>query len=132
MEIRHSEFISHLLSYIFLTSSASNETDESDHDSGEDEDLFPSGKDRLLHPPNQVFTDKTVTQESRRNPQVLIGWEITVPDKGPGIVIGIKKSIGRPTKFHVQFKYGIPEHLSLKRGPNKGSIPFRPIRKSST
>ena len=116
-----------LFSFIFT---ASTETDESDRDSGEDEDLYSSGKDRLLHPPNKTFTEKTVIQESRRNPKVLIGWEITVPNKGPGLVIGIKKSIGRPTKFHVQFKYGIPEHLSLKRGLNKGSIPFTPIKKS--
>jgi hypothetical protein len=60
----------------------------------------------------------------------LVGLRITVEKKGSGEVQGLKKLIGRPTKFKVLFDNGSIEYLPLKRGPKKGSVYFSFVRKA--
>ena len=105
----------------------------SNQDSGEDEDDYPSGKD-FTH----WHTDLSgipcgpygkIVYEAYRRPNALLGWKISVSNKGVGVVIRTKKFMGMSTKFQVKFENCITEYLSLRRGPKKGKVPFLPIKK---
>lgn len=112
----------------------------SDRDSGEDEDSFPSGKDCAhwcadtdwdMYSRSHISpVEREIFRESTKRPQVLVGLRINVEKKGAGEVQGLKRSIGRPTKFKILFDNGSIEFLPLKRGPKKGSIYFSFVRKA--
>jgi hypothetical protein len=70
-----------------------------------------------------------IMRTSRAEPRALIGWRISVPGKGTGVVLDIKKRLGRTTQFKVQFEDGKLEFLKLKRSSNKGNVPFSPLGK---
>jgi hypothetical protein len=73
--------------------------------------------------------EDSLIRESAGNPSLLIGWQINVKGRVVGLVLDMKKSLGRTTKFKVQFENGTIKLLSLKRSDKKGSIPFSLIMK---
>ena len=87
--------------------------------SEENKGKHPSGRD-LSH-------QSTIIKESATNPSVLIGWQINIRHKGLGLVLGIKKRMGRATLFRVQMDSGEVQMLSLKRSNTKGDLPFIPV-----
>ena len=76
-------------------------------------------------------TEDSLIRESASNPSLLIGWQINAKGRGIGLILDMKKSLGRTTKFKVQFENGNIKLLSLKRSDKKGSVPFSLIMKVS-
>jgi hypothetical protein len=68
-------------------------------------------------------------KESVKNPEVLLGWQINIRGRGVGVILDIKKSLGRTTKFYVRLDNGNMKLLSLKRSDKKGQVPFSLISK---
>ena len=75
--------------------------------------------------------DDSVIRGSAINPSMLIGWQINVKGRGMGLILDMKKSFGRTTKFKVQFENGVVKMLSLKRSDKKGDVPFSLIMKAN-
>jgi hypothetical protein len=69
-----------------------------------------------------------VKKQSAADPRVLIGWQILIQGE-IGVVIGIKRYLGRSTKFEVRFENGTISLISLKRSDKKGQVPFSLISK---
>ena len=76
--------------------------------------------------PRRVFEE--VMKKSTKDPSVLVGWQISVQGQA-GLVIAIKKSLGRSTKFEVKFANGTTSFISLKRSDKKGQVPFTLVQK---
>ena len=74
-------------------------------------------------------TADSLIKESSNNPGLLIGWQISAKGRGIGLILDMKKSFGRTTKFKVQFENGNVKLLSLKRSDKKGNVPFSLIMK---
>lgn len=75
--------------------------------------------------------DNSIIKESANNPSILIGWQINAKGRGIGLILDMKKSLGRTTKFKIQFENGVIQLLSLKRSDKKGRVPFSLIMKVS-
>ena len=100
--------------------------------------------------PSSVHSDisykRSLLKQSESNPDILVGWRINVPGYGVGMILGTYKSLGRSTKYRVQFEssdggtrssssngsyrsgFGMDDHvqlLSLRRGEKKGEIDFQ-------
>lgn len=75
--------------------------------------------------------EESLMRESVTNPSTLIGWQITIKGRGVGLILDMKKSLGRTTKYKVQFEDGTIKLLSLKRSEKKGNIPFSLITKAN-
>ena len=97
----------------------------------DNETVYTAGTDDEMESKVTLNTEEIVFLESMNNPSALIGWQIEVLQKGIGIVLGIKRTLGRPTKFEIQFDNGDIDFLPLKRSPTKGSIYFSPIKNMS-
>jgi hypothetical protein len=78
------------------------------------------------------FDKDSLIRESASNPRLLVGWQINVKGRGVGVILDMKKSLGRSTKFFVQFGNGSLKLLSLKRGSMKGNVPFYLISRVSS
>ena len=70
-----------------------------------------------------------IIKESKHHPGVLVGWKISVRDRGVGMVTAAVRKWGSTTQYTVQFEDGKVETLALQRGSKKGSVPFIPISK---
>ena len=70
-----------------------------------------------------------IIKESAHNPAALVGWQISIPGRGLGLVLGLKRRLGHTTLFRVQMEAGDVCVLSLKRSATKGDIPFNPVAK---
>ncbi len=75
-----------------------------------------------------ALTGDALIKESCNNPALLIGWQIEVHGRGHGVIIGMKRTYSRPTKFLVQFENGQNKLLKLKRSDKKGGLAFSPIK----
>ena len=106
-----------------------NYADKYDDKIDEETVVTSCSRDDDLLSQSSLNKEETVFLESVNNPSALIGWQIQVHEKGMGIVLGIKKSLGRATKFKVQFDSGETDFLSLKRSPTKGCTYFSPVKK---
>lgn len=76
-------------------------------------------------------TNEEYIRESVTNPGALIGWQINIKGRGVGLILDMKKSLGRTTKYKVQFENGTVKLLSLKRSEKKGNVPFSLITKAN-
>lgn len=75
--------------------------------------------------------EESLIRESVTNPSTLIGWQINMKGRGVGLILDMKKSLGRTTKYKVQFEDGSVKLLSLKRSEKKGNVPFSLITKAN-
>ena len=102
--------------------SGGNENDHSDENKGKHRrgNGYSFDQRNLSH-------QSTVIKESATNPSILIGWQISIKNKGLGLVLGTKKRVGRATLFRVQMDSGEVQMLSLKRSNTKGDLPFVPL-----
>ena len=85
----------------------------------------------ISHSDNRTYdhTADSLIRDSSSNPGLLIGWQINAKGRGVGLILDMKKSFGRTTKFIVQFENGNIKLLSLKRSDRKGNVPFSLIMK---
>lgn len=77
------------------------------------------------------INEESIISQSVNNPSMLIGWQINIKGRGVGLILDIKKSLGRTTKYEVQFEDGTVKLLKLKRSSKKGDIPFSLIMKAN-
>lgn len=75
------------------------------------------------------FDGDSRIKESVNKPEVLLGWQINIRGRGVGVILDIKKSLGRTTKFYVRLENGNMRLLALKRNDKKGQVPFSLISK---
>ena len=76
-------------------------------------------------------SEEFIKSQSVDNPSLLIGWQINIIGRGVGLILDIKKSLGRTTKYEVQFEDGSVKLLNLKRSRKKGDVPFSLIMKAN-
>ena len=76
-------------------------------------------------------SEELIKNQSVNNPSMLIGWQINIKGRGVGLILDIKKSLGRTTKYEVQFEDGTIKLLKLKRSSKKGDVPFSLIMKAN-
>ena len=81
-------------------------------------------------PQRDALQGDALIKESCNDPALLIGWQIEVHGRGHGVIIGMKRTYSRPTKFLVQFENGQTKLLKLKRSDKKDGLAFSPIKKA--